>query len=565
MGVVAGSATVARTVRDPVVQIGRLVDGGRLLVSTAVATTASVDPGRLGGGDAVIWIAGGIWLPMAALVLLHGDHSARWIRLLAAAVDVAILVLLQWQGVADPALVLFAGLPLIVPLGYLEGWLVAWTAGLAVTLSVLLVRPLDGGSVVLHLTATLVYVVGGAAADAAARGRGADRLLARRETARAQLILDSVADGVVVTDQSGVVRLCNPAAMRLLDRRLATPLGLSCGEVMGLQDDAGTLDCGGGCALLHRDQNQDHSAAVEVWRMRSAGNRQPLLVSAGRVDTGAGDGEVVHSLRDITVLKEAEDAKSLFLATASHELKTPISVIKGFAELLAETPYAAESDRRALQAIRTRADELGRIVDRLLTASRVEGGRADLRPAMVDVALLAHERAWAFGSAHGVSVEMKAPDGPVMAWADSAAIDTVLDHLLDNAVKYARDEVRVHVVVEKGPPPRIVVRDEGVGMTEEQAVRCFDKFWQGGALDGRRRSGTGVGLYIVRALVEAMDGAITVESVLGQGATFVISLGGAPEEGPSAVDPDQRSVEPRRSEIKEFLRQLGVTTGGLSR
>src|SRR5204863_4560677 len=110
----------------------------------------------------------------------------------------------------------------------------------------------------------------------------------------------------------------------------------------------------------------------ETWRLDASGRKQPLLANAEAVTDDHGRTvEVVHSLRDITRLKQAEEAKTLFLATASHELKTPLTVIRGFADtLLAFDDFDAERRTAALQAIRIRSEELVRIVDRLLLSSR---------------------------------------------------------------------------------------------------------------------------------------------------------------------------------------------------
>ena len=538
---------------EPMTQAGRVLAGARLVLASGLAAAASFDLGGLGERPLLVWLCGGVWLPIAAAALLHTDRRPRPWRLAAAAADVVMLVAVQWLAPVDPALVLFLGLLLIVPLGYLDGWRVGWLCAASIAIGSVL-ADLDGGYRTVHAAAALAYFVGTAVADAAGRARRRDRLAMRHEAARAQTILDSVADGVVVTTGDGKVRACNLAAARLLGAG-RDPMGQACATALGLHTGTGPLDCSEGCALLAAE-GEGHRAGVEVWRTGPDGERRPFLVSVSTVEPGGEHAEVVHSLRDITTLKEAEEAKSLFLATASHELKTPVSFILGFAELLLDSHTGSDDDRRALEAIRARARELIRIVERLLTASRIDAGRIDVHLEAVDLAALVRERAWAFAAARQVTVDVEDCDAPVAAWADSAAVETILDHLLENAVKYSSSDVPVRVRVEAAPRPRLSVSDQGIGMTPAQAARCFDKFWQAGVVEGRRGPGTGVGLYIVRSFAEAMGGTVSVDSIPGLGSTFTLGL---PAEAAARTD-DPADVDTRPSEIREFMRQLGLPT-----
>jgi signal transduction histidine kinase len=149
------------------------------------------------------------------------------------------------------------------------------------------------------------------------------------------------------------------------------------------------------------------------------------------------------------------------------------------------------------------------------------------------------------------------------AQANADAVATVVDHLVDNAVKYAPDgRVAVAVALREGAV-ELRVSDDGVGMDAEQAEHCFDKFWQADASDARRFGGTGIGLYIVRSLVEAMGGTITVRSSLGAGTEFTVRLATSAATPPAAQHipalPEQRAGE--ASMIREFMRQIGVADG----
>lgn len=223
---------------------------------------------------------------------------------------------------------------------------------------------------------------------------------------------------------------------------------------------------------------------------------------------------------------KADEAKTMFLATATHELKTPLTVIAGYAELMERQPDLDEEERAwALRSIQERVRELDDIVDRVLMSSRIEAGRIDLHVGSVDLGPLVTERVEAVRVATERVVEARGFEANPTVLADPEALATVVDHLLDNAVKYSPDGGTVRVEAEvAGDRVDVRVADEGVGMSNEEAERCFERFWQAESGDMRRFGGTGIGLYIVKSLVEAMGGRIDVESAPGEGATFSVRL-----------------------------------------
>ena len=269
---------------------------------------------------------------------------------------------------------------------------------------------------------------------------------------------------------------------------------------------------------------------------------------------------VVGAAQDFTTRKEAEDAKTMFLATASHELKTPLTVIHGFAQLMGKADVGgSETEREAAEAIERRARQLNTILDRILLSSRIETGRTQVTFDEVDLGARLEESVTALQAATRREVTFARTELPP-AWADGNATTTVIDHLLDNAVKYSPDGGPIDVST-RVEPNRIWVdvRDRGIGMTPEQTAHCLEKFWQAESSDVRRFGGTGIGLFIVRSLVEAMGGEVRIESALGEGSTFSFSLRRLEGQG-AAKEPDG-TPEPGRGErtsIQEFMRQIGV-------
>jgi PAS domain S-box-containing protein len=396
--------------------------------------------------------------------------------------------------------------------------------------------------------AGLVVVVGRMARDHRVAAVTSHRFQQKAET-----ILARVADGIVVTDSLGVVLEANPAGERLMGHSV---VGVPCGRALGLREGERELDCYTGCPLL---DGPDAGIGREVWRELPDGRRQPLLASAFAVSDERGGVEVVHSFRDITRLKEADEAKTLFLATASHELKTPVTVIAGFAEtILAYPSMPPERRAEAVEAIRRRAMELSSIVDRLLLSSKIEAGRVHVDIHPVDVRTTVVERSNAFQDASGRHIVTLVPGGPLVAAADPLAVQTVIDHLLDNAVKYS-DGGPVVIAGRRRPGAvELSVSDIGIGMDEEQARHCFDKFWQAESTDVRRFGGTGIGLYIVSSMVDAMNGTISVETAVGRGSTFTVSL-------PAVPVADEAEIEESddHAGVKDLvLRHVGALSRG---
>jgi PAS domain S-box-containing protein len=400
----------------------------------------------------------------------------------------------------------------------------------------------------------LVFLVGRISRDHRRAAVSSHRFQKKAET-----ILARVADGIVVTDGAGVVVETNPAGERLIGAEPGWPaIGMPCVRALGLHDGERLLDCRSGCPLLAEEPASD-TVGREVWRLLTDGRRQPLLAAAFAVSDEHGGVEVVHSLRDITRLKEADEAKTLFLATASHELKTPVTVIAGFAETILQYPSMPPERRaEAVEAIRRRALELSAIVDRLLLSSKIEGGRVHVDVHPVDVRALVLERGNAFQDASGRHVVLQVAHQALVAQADPVALRTVVDHLLDNAVKYSDGGPVVLGCRREDGRIVVSVSDIGIGMDEEQARRCFDKFWQAESTDVRRFGGTGIGLYIVTSMVDAMGGTISVATAVGQGSTFTVSLPVVVED---SVD-NEPEADVDQSGIKDFMRQIGVLSRG---
>ena len=543
----------------------RFVAGVRLGLVVLVAAAGSFSSGVTGRRADLLLLIGLGWVPWATVVLFASEGSGN--RVAQFGGPIGDLALLSAVEVLDPT----GGVPVL--LGYLVvvvfavytmqrtlagavgalAVLLAWLSQLWIATGDRLSNP-----ELLAFTAAVVAMVSLLERTAVLRGRVADRYL-RLET-KAETIVANVADAIVVTDENGLITQCNPAAGRVLGQSPERLVGQACQAALSLNRESRPLDCSAGCALLAGDGRSPEG--VEVWRWARPEHRQPLLASVVELTGPDGSREVLHSLRDISRLKAAEEAKSLFLATATHELKTPLTVINGFAETLRAYPDLSPEDRAAaLDAIGTRGKELSRIIDRLLLSSRIEAGRVNLSLEPVSLPTLVRERGHTYAEAAGRPILIRADDGLPLAWANVEGLETVIDHLLDNAVKYSGDgtPLELEVGLQDGVLT-VAVTDHGVGMDEEQAAHCFERFWQAESTDVRRFGGTGIGLYIVESLVEGMGGTLELRTAPGQGSTFTIRLPRYSEPHVETEAPPDQSEAGRGepTSIREFMRLIGV-------
>lgn len=412
--------------------------------------------------------------------------------------------------------------------------------------------------ITIHAAASLATTLGRAAHHEGVARLRTRELATHRE--RSQEVLARIRDAIVVTDPAGYVLECNEAASRTLRMTPQHVRGRHCGAVLGIRAVDRPLDCLDGCALLGDPDEEESNFGVEVLRDREDGSTQPLLANVGAVWDGDEFVEVVHSFRDITQLREADDAKTTFLATTSHELRTPLAVIRGFAETLAHRDVDAQTQAHALDTILRRTEQLTGMVNGLLQTSQLERRGVRLDPVLLDPVPLVLARVQDLRATFDREIRFFGDPHRLVAWADEVALGTVVEHLVENAIKYSPRGGAVEVEVSRaGATPTSVgltVTDRGIGMDEEDAAQCFNRFWQAEQGDDRRFAGTGVGLYLVRALVEGMGGRITVDSEPGEGSTFTVTLR---TEAIADVD-EHRHVDDGRpgSLVEEVLRHAGI-------
>lgn len=348
-----------------------------------------------------------------------------------------------------------------------------------------------------------------------------------RDKHESDALLRASADGILVMDHGGRVIELNPALERLTGWTLHEARGRPCYEVMGCQrertPEGSDLPL---CPEVMVASGSDR-ALVEYDILTRDGRQIPVEASYGviRDENGELDRIIVVS-RDLTRQKAIERLRAEFIANVSHELRTPLALIKGYATTLS-SPQVRLDDvqtHRFLENVSFAADRLGRMIDDLLWASRLETDQLHLEPKQFDLGqMIDRVLTWFRPHARECHLVPDLPEERLEVWADADRVEQVLVNLLTNAVKYSlpRSTITIRSQLWQDPPRAVVhVSDEGTGIAAEHLPRLFDRFY----LTEDSKKGVGLGLSICQGLVEAMGGEIWVVSELGKGSTFSFTL-----------------------------------------
>ncbi|MDX6423800.1 MAG: hypothetical protein QOI67_1271, partial [Gaiellaceae bacterium] len=335
------------------------------------------------------------------------------------------------------------------------------------------------------------------------------------ERAQASRALEAVADGVVLVDREGIVRLWNPAAARITGFALDDVLGRPITEVVpGWEQLAQRIP-------VSEDPGTGRAETTPV----ELGGRE-LWISGSGVELDEG---VVYAFRDLTEERALEQMRSDFVATVSHELRTPLAAIYGAALTIRRPDLELDDELQdhLLQVIADESDRLASIVEDLLIASHLDSGKLRLAIADCDPADLVAGVVEAAEIHVPTNVQLVAQVEPELprVRADPNQLRQVIGNLVDNAVKYSPDggEVRVAAAA-NGGTVRFSVSDNGLGIPASEQRRIFEKFYRLDPNMTRGIGGTGLGLYISSELVRRFDGRIWVDSQEGEGSTFHVEL-----------------------------------------
>jgi two-component system, OmpR family, phosphate regulon sensor histidine kinase PhoR len=329
---------------------------------------------------------------------------------------------------------------------------------------------------------------------------------AERAAGEARAVFYAIADGVLLTDPYGRVTAMNRALEALTGWTEAEARGRPYAEVLPIA----TEHVGGPADLVSR-----YGRKVPV-----AVSSAPIFDPRGRVVGG------VDVIRDVSREREIDEVKSALISTVSHELRTPLTLIHGFAELLVLRDMPVERQRSSAVEILDASRRLARLIDDLLSVSRMESGRLVLDPRPLDLAAVVERILSPFRAmAARHTIRTKLPAGLPVVWGDPDKVEQILTNLVGNAIKYSPGGGEVLVTVEHdGDTVQVSVRDQGIGMSPRDMGQLFEKFYRVDREEVRRAGGTGLGLYITKRLVEMHGGRLWAESWPGVGSVFTFTL-----------------------------------------
>lgn len=323
----------------------------------------------------------------------------------------------------------------------------------------------------------------------------------RHERAETAALVEAMVEGVVAADARGQIVTANAAARRMLgyDEREPLPALSQLFRAKAAREAvSAALE---GESVVERELELDgHN----------------VLLSARPLPTGG----ALLVLHDVSDLRRLETVRRDFVANVSHELKTPLTSISGYAETLVSDHADPDTTRRFLDVILANSRRMQQLVDALLDLSRIESGAWQPNPAPVDAAALGRE-SWSLLDSRGkTALQFSTEVGPgaERVYVDPDALRHILTNLLDNASRYAHAGGRITLGLRReGNGVRLSVRDTGSGIAAEHLPRIFERFYRADSSRSREMGGTGLGLAIVKHLVEGHDGHVDASSQLGVG------------------------------------------------
>jgi len=344
-----------------------------------------------------------------------------------------------------------------------------------------------------------------------------------------QQVFEQFPQALIIVDRESTVVALNAAAERLTGWSSADAVGRPSADILEVRTETGLNLCAPHGPLRRALRRGDcvNTHFAYLFRLRTADDpvRVAYSIAPLRVRETAIAGAVI-TLHDVTPELETIQAKDALMLAASHELKTPMTSIKGLSELLLDFELTDDQRRELLRDLHVQADRMERLIGDMLEVSRIESGRLTLSPARVEVeAVIEHVRRDVEPALRGRVLHCRIEDHTPPIWGDRQKLHQILVNLVTNAIKYSDDGTPITLTAgAHGGMVRLEVIDEGQGIRKEHLPRLFEKFYRADDPAVRRTAGTGLGLYIVRNLVDMLGGHVDVQSHYGRGTVFTVLL-----------------------------------------
>jgi PAS domain S-box-containing protein len=347
----------------------------------------------------------------------------------------------------------------------------------------------------------------------------------------AEAVINSIDDGLILIDANGAIQVFNPAATHITGWSAEEARGLNFLSVLKLVDQGDKEIRGTDNPIVNAVQSNQPVATDKFFLAPKNGDKINLDLSVSLINQSGGQGAVI-TFRDVTARKKQEAEESEFISTASHEMRTPITAIDGYLGLLSNPRTATIDDRARDYVTKAQASvkHLGQLFQDLLDTAKADDNRLNTHPLPIDASEIAREATSDLASeAQARSLNLSFAENTGLApiylvAADKEQLLEVLHNIIENAIKYTpQGSVTVSVDGDE-QKVRFMVKDTGIGISAEDSLHIFQKFYRIDNSDTRSIGGTGLGLYLTKRLVDNMRGRVWVESTLGQGSTFFVEL-----------------------------------------
>ena len=346
------------------------------------------------------------------------------------------------------------------------------------------------------------------------------------EKQRLDAIIEHSADGVLILDAQCRIQTINHALAEIIGLPPEAVRGRECRDVIAMRDMQGRSVCEANCPLEALAGGKTLQTEGNI--VRPDGRRTSVSITYSPLyDADGVLANIVGSVHDVTKYREADEMKAMFISVISHELKTPVALIKGYASTLRreDAHWDSKTVQESLTIIEEESDRLDRLINDLLEASRIQAGALKLQMGDVVIPRLAQRAVERFRLGAGKhTLELDFPSGFPPVFADEARLEQVFYNLVSNAIKYSEGgTIRVGGRA-RGDHIELFVSDQGSGIPVAQQARLFEPFYRADSGLGRKTQGVGLGLFLCKAIVEGHGGSIWVESAPGKGATFRFTL-----------------------------------------
>jgi PAS domain S-box-containing protein len=350
--------------------------------------------------------------------------------------------------------------------------------------------------------------------------------LLAEEKQRTESILENNPDGIMNIDSFCRIQGFNAAMENLTGYSREDVIGRECFKVLYFRNWEGKNWCSDQCPLKVTDK-EGRQIIERQGKIRTRSGRDvDVSIKYSLIRNPEGEPiNAVACVRDISEIRQLENLRETFLAMLGHELQTPLAIIKGYSSALIEGRWDSKVLDKGLRIIEEESDNLSRVVNRLLLASRISSGSSPLHKELIDLANLAGKivrRKQPLTTKHSFEIQME--DSPAVM-ADPQLIEEVLANLVDNAIKYSPDGGKISLTGHvDNRHMRVTVSDQGLGIPREGLNHLFKRFYRVDRGSGSTTKGLGLGLYICRVIIEAHGGTIEVSSQVGQGSSFTFTL-----------------------------------------